>query len=63
MRKAILLLAVTSVLTFTSCGGSSGDEPATAEGFSDIEKDLKGEFGGSMEYDSRQMATNFRSNT
>lgn len=36
---------IISLLIFISCGGNTGDEPATAKGFSNIEKAIKSEFG------------------
>lgn len=36
---------IISILIFISCGGNSSNQPATATGFSNIEKDLKSEFG------------------
>jgi hypothetical protein len=46
MRKiAITLTALTVLLSVVSCGSGSGKHEATAEGFSEIEKEIKGEFG------------------
>lgn len=33
------------IFIFISCGGNTGDQPATAAGFSNIEKAIKSEFG------------------
>ncbi|MBS9461947.1 hypothetical protein KIM67_05955 [Flagellimonas sp. 389] len=45
--KKVKRLAVALVLvsTLLSCGGGSGKQPATAAGFSEIEKEIKNEFG------------------
>ena len=46
MKNSILIIAIASIFcTFISCGGSLGNQPATADGFTDIEKQIKEEFG------------------
>lgn len=34
-----------AIFTLNACGGSSGKQEATADGFSDIEREIKSEFG------------------
>ena len=45
--KANSTLILTSIfwLSITSCGGSAGNQPATAAGFSDIEQEIISKFG------------------
>ena len=46
MKKVIsTILLLFSTLFLISCGGGSANQEATAEGFSNIEKDIKDEFG------------------
>jgi len=46
MRKSKLLTTVILIFTLISCGGnSSTSHPATADGFSKIEKEIKNKFG------------------
>lgn len=44
-RVNTTILLLFSTLFFISCGGGSSNQEATAEGFSNIEKDIKDEFG------------------
>ncbi|NRD20039.1 hypothetical protein HNV08_08260 [Winogradskyella eckloniae] len=39
------MLFVMVCTTLMACGGSTGKQPATADGFADIESDIKSEFG------------------
>ena len=41
MNKLPVLIATLFMTILISCGGSSGDQPANAEGFSEIEKEIK----------------------
>tara|TARA_B100001765_G_C19508998_1_gene345743 strand:+ start:1752 stop:2318 length:567 start_codon:yes stop_codon:yes gene_type:complete len=45
MNKLPVLIATLFMTILISCGGSSGDQPANAEGFSEIEKEIKEKFG------------------
>ncbi|WP_430412281.1 hypothetical protein [Kordia sp.] len=45
MNKITQILIILSIFTLISCGGNSGNQPATAAGFSIIEKEIKSEFG------------------
>ena len=42
--------ALIATIILISCGGNSGKQPATADGFSDIESDIKSEFGNDAYY-------------
>ena len=50
MKKLNLLLLIGVVLTLIACGGSSGEQPATAAGFTVIEDGLKSQFGDDAYY-------------
>ncbi|MEZ4875742.1 MAG: hypothetical protein R2793_09915 [Flavobacteriaceae bacterium] len=44
--KKIQLVAITLLITtLIACGGGTGNQPANAKGFSEIEKELKSKFG------------------
>ncbi len=46
MKKATLsIVLLVFITTLVSCGGGSGKQEATAKGFSEIEKEIKSEFG------------------
>lgn len=45
--KRLKYLAVIVTVILMSCGGDSAKQPATADGFSEIEKGIKSEFGES----------------
>ncbi|WP_347373778.1 hypothetical protein [Aequorivita sp. Q41] len=46
MKKATLsIVLLVFITTLVSCGGGSGNQEATAKGFSEIEKEIKSEFG------------------
>lgn len=47
--KQILTLLVFGI-SLWSCGGGAAKQPATAQGFADIEKELKNEFGDNAHY-------------
>ncbi|MFD2914174.1 hypothetical protein [Psychroserpens luteus] len=42
--KRITVLVI-AAMTLSSCGGGSGKQPATADGFSDIQNQIQSEFG------------------
>lgn len=44
------ILAVATTVLFIACGGNSSNHEATAEGFSNIEKDIKAKFGNNAYY-------------
>lgn len=45
-----IAIAAVTTLTLMSCGGGIGGQPANAEGFDAIEKELKSEFGDKAYY-------------
>jgi len=47
MKKIKSILVSTIVITFLSCGGGASDQPANAEGFTNLENEIKNEFGDS----------------
>ncbi len=47
--KTTILVLLTTVMLF-SCGGSASSQPASADGFNEIENTLKGEFGDDAYY-------------
>lgn len=47
-KQAFVVLMAAAVLS--SCGGGTAKQPATADGFAGIEKDLKSEFGDDAYY-------------
>ncbi|WP_178985081.1 hypothetical protein [Winogradskyella helgolandensis] len=47
--KHTIVLAI-AIATLIACGGNSGQQPATADGFSGIESDIKSEFGNDAYY-------------
>lgn len=46
-RTSVLVM---TIITLMSCGGSTGNQPANADGFAEIEKDIKSEFGENAYY-------------
>ncbi|MDB2462732.1 hypothetical protein N9W61_01345 [Algibacter sp.] len=48
--KTLKYLAIVAMITVMSCGGSSSNQPATAEGFAEIEQELKSKFGDNAYY-------------
>jgi hypothetical protein len=44
------IILVIATITLICCGGNSSTQPATVEGFSNIEKEIKSEFGSDAYY-------------
>ncbi|MGJ8685496.1 MAG: hypothetical protein ACSHWW_12775 [Nonlabens sp.] len=45
MKKISLFILIGAVLSLVSCGGNTADQPATAAGFTEIQNEIKSEFG------------------
>lgn len=49
-RFKFTIVVLTCIATLVSCGGGAEKQEATADGFSDIEKEIKSEFGDDAYY-------------
>lgn len=49
-RLKFTVVALTCIIVLVSCGGGAGNQAATADGFSEIEKEIKSEFGDNAYY-------------
>jgi len=59
MRNIKLLLTVITIFAFISCGSNSSDsQPATADGFLSIEKEIKSKFGDNAYYTDLTIVNN-----
>ncbi len=50
MKVINITLVIATILTMVSCGGGTNKQPANAEGFGAIEKEIKSEFGDNAYY-------------